>query len=84
MPTGVGKERIAQGFAAAAPSFQKVPGLLRKYFITTADGKLGGIHLWEDETSAKAWFTAASHDPVLKEYGQPARVEWFDLGVAGG
>ena len=81
VPAGVGKERIAQGFAASAPSFQKVPGLLRKYFITTADGKLGGIYLWKDEASAKAWFTPAWHERVLKEYGQPAKVEWFDTPI---
>ena len=53
-PAGVSKELIAQGFAAAVPGFQKVPGLLRKYFITTADGKFGGIYIWKDEASANA------------------------------
>lgn len=81
IPAGVGKERIAQGFAAAAPSFQKVPGLLRKYFVTSADGTFGGIYIWKDEVSAKAWFTPAWRDRVLKEYGQPASVEWFDTPI---
>ena len=81
IPAGVGKERIAQGYAAAVPSFQKVPGLLRKYFITTDDGKFGGIYIWKDEASANAWFTPAWRDRVLKEYGQPASLEWFDTPI---
>ena len=81
VPAGVGKERIAQGFAAAAPGFQKVPGLLRKYFIVTADGRFGGIYLWKDEASANAWFTPAWRDMIVKEYGQPASLEWFDTPI---
>jgi hypothetical protein len=81
VPAGVSKERIAQGYAAAVPGFQKVPGLLRKYFITTADGKFGGIYIWKDEASAHAWFTPAWRDRVLKEYGQPASLEWFDTPI---
>ncbi|NBO83432.1 MAG: hypothetical protein EBU75_11600 [Betaproteobacteria bacterium] len=81
IPAGVSKDRIAQGYAAAVPSFQKVPGLLRKYFITTADGKFGGIYIWKDEASATAWFTPAWRDRVLKEYGQPASLEWFDTPI---
>jgi hypothetical protein len=81
IPAGVSKERIAQGYAAAVPGFQRVPGLLRKYFITTADGKFGGIYIWKDEASANAWFTPAWRDRVLKEYGQPASLEWFDTPI---
>jgi hypothetical protein len=78
---GVGKERIAQGFAASVPSFQKIPGLLRKYFITSADGKFGGIYIWRDEASAQSWFTPAWRDRIQKEYGQPASLEWFDTPI---
>lgn len=81
IPAGIGKERIAQIFAAAVPDFQKVPGLLRKYFITTAEGTFGGIYLWKDEASANAWFTDSWRDRILKHYGQPASVEWFDTPI---
>lgn len=81
IPAGVPKERIAQGFAASAAGFQKVLGLLRKYFITTADGKFGGIYLWNDEASANAWFTPAWRDRIVKEYGQRASLEWFDTPI---
>jgi len=47
---------------------QKITGLLRKYFITTEQGKLGGIYLWEDEASAKAFFTQEWHISRQTEY----------------
>ena len=81
IPAGIPKERIAEGFAATLTSFQKVPGLLRKYFITTSDGKFGGIYHWKDEASARAWFTDAWGERVRREYGQPATVEWFDTPI---
>jgi len=81
IPAGVTKERLAEGFASSVPGFQKVPGLLRKYFITTSQGKFGGIYLWKDEASARAWFTEAWHNKVQKDYGQPAALEWFDIPI---
>ena len=86
IPAGIGKEKVVEGFAASVSTFQRVPGLLRKYFITTPQGKFGGIYLWKDETSAKAWFTEAWSDRVKREYAQAATVEWFDTPIllAGG
>ena len=78
---GIGRERIAQGMAASAPTFRQVPGLLRKYVVTTADGTSGVIDLWKDEASANAWFTPAWRDRFLKEHGRPARLEWFDTPI---
>ena len=81
IPAGIGKDKVAEGFAAAVSTFQWVPGLLREYFITTPQGKFGGIYLWKDETSAKAWFTEAWRDRVKRAYGQAATVDWFDTPI---
>jgi hypothetical protein len=81
IPPGIGKDKVVEGLAASVSTFQRVPGLLRKYFITTPQGKFGGIYLWKDEASAKAWFTDAWSDRVRREYGQAATVEWFDTPI---
>lgn len=80
-PSGVGRERIVQDIAVLAAGDQKVPGLLRTYVVRTADGKVGGIHLWQDVASANAWFTPAWSERILQAHGQPARVEWFDTPI---
>jgi hypothetical protein len=80
-PPGVSKARLVQEFQASIPTYQKVPGLLRKYFIVTDDGQFGGIYLWKDQASAQQWFTEAWKERVLKTYGSTAALEWFDTPI---
>jgi heme-degrading monooxygenase HmoA len=80
-PAGVSKARLVQEFQAAVPSYQAVPGLLRKHFIITDDGKFGGIYHWKDRASADQWFTDAWKARVRKTYGSDATLEWFDTAI---
>jgi heme-degrading monooxygenase HmoA len=84
LPAGVGNERLWAEFKAAVPTYQKLPGLLRKHFIVSGEGaerRFGGVYLWRDEASAQAWFSAAWQERVRSTYGAPASVEWFDTPV---
>jgi heme-degrading monooxygenase HmoA len=72
LPAGVSQERLLAGFKASVPTFQQVPGLLRKYFITSGEGaqrQFGGVYLWRDEASAQAYFNSAWHERVRSSYG---------------
>ena len=81
VPAGIGRDRLVAEFQAAVPTYQKVPGLLRKHFTIAANGDFGGVYLWKDESSARAWFNEAWHGRVKKAYGQDARIEWFDTPI---
>jgi heme-degrading monooxygenase HmoA len=85
LPRGIGRERLLAEFNAAVPEYQKVPGLLRKHFILSqgdsTTGTFGGVYLWRDEASAKAWFNTAWHQRVTQAYGQVAKIEWFDAPI---
>lgn len=81
IPVGVTRERLATEFNAAVPTYQRVPGLLRKHFTVSSNGSFGGVYLWKDEASARAWFNEAWHARVLKTYGQDAKIEWFDTPI---
>jgi heme-degrading monooxygenase HmoA len=81
-PAQVSLERLLAEFTAAAPAYQKVPGLLRKYFITTDDGKFGGVYLWDTQINAQNWFSSAWHERVRKTYGAEATIEWLDAPIA--
>nr|WP_295782003.1 YdhR family protein [Rhodoferax sp.] len=85
LPKGIGRERMLAEFNATVPQYQKVPGLLRKHFILSqgdsSNGTFGGVYLWRDEASAKAWFNAAWHQRVTQTYGQSAKIEWFDAPI---
>jgi heme-degrading monooxygenase HmoA len=81
-PAGVSRERLIAEFRAAIPAHRAAPGLLRKHFLIGDNGAaFGGLYLWRDEASAKAWFNEAWHERVRKTYGQAAAVDWFDTPI---
>jgi hypothetical protein len=80
-PAGVTREALEKGLLDSVPTYQKVPGLLRKYFIMTDKGTFGGVYVWRDEASANAWFTPAFTERVVKTYGKAPRIEWFDIPI---
>jgi heme-degrading monooxygenase HmoA len=81
-PAGAARERLVAEFNAALPAYRAVAGLLRKQFIIGEGGqRFGGLYLWQDEASARAWFNEAWSARVLQRYGQAAVIEWFDTPV---
>jgi hypothetical protein len=65
----------------AVASWQGVAGLLRSSIVRTPQGGPGAIALWQDEASARAWLSAERIERMAKEYGEPARVTWFDAPI---
>ena len=80
-PAGIGKAQLVQEFQAALPTYRAVPGLLRKHFIITDDGRFGGIYLWKDQAAAEQWFNAGWQQRVRQTYGTDATLEWFDTAI---
>ena len=77
---GVTRARIEEGFVKAVPTYQKVPGLLRKYF-TVNDTGFGGMYLWKDRASAEAWYSPAWRARGKAAYGVEPQVTYFDSPV---
>ena len=58
-------------FEASAPSYQQVPGLLRKHYLVAPDGSAGGgVYLWESREAAEALYDEAWRDAP----GEPVRI----------
>jgi len=81
IPPGMTHDQLVEGFKKAVPVYQKVPGLLRKYFTISDDDRFGGIYLWADRASADRFFDAAWHERVRKTYGTTTHIEFFDAPV---
>lgn len=81
VPAGVSRDRMVAALNAAVPEYRQVPGLLRKHFTLSDTGTFGGVYLWQDEASARAWFSPAWHDRVQKTYGHTAKIGWFDTPI---
>lgn len=67
LPPGAPLDAVKSGFLEVAPFFQGPPGLLRKYFILSNDGTIGGgVYLWASQQTAHA-FSEATIRPMIKE-----------------
>jgi heme-degrading monooxygenase HmoA len=79
-PASVSRQQLIAEFTAAVPTYQTIKGLLRKHFIISRDGRFGGVYIWADEASARAWFNPAWQQKVQATYGAAA-IEWYDAPV---
>jgi hypothetical protein len=80
IPPGVPRARIDEGIVAAVPTYQKIPGLIRKVF-TVNDDTYGGVYLWADRTAAEAWFTPEFIAKVKARSGSEPQIIYFDSPV---
>ena len=82
LPTGVPTETIKNSFREVAPHFKHPPGLLRKYFLISEDGKTGGgVYLWNSMEQART-FSEGVIRPMIKEaFKVEPSIEYFDSPV---
>jgi hypothetical protein len=79
-PPGVTRAQVEAGFKQAVPTYQKVPGLIRKYF-TVNDAGFGGMYLWESRAAAEAWYSPAWQQSCKARYGVDCQLTYFDSPV---
>jgi hypothetical protein len=69
-------------FEASAPSYQNVPGLLRKHYLLADDGRsAGGVYLWESREQAEALYDDAWRAKLAARYGSQPHVSYYDSQV---
>ena len=76
VPAGSPRSQWAGESQAALAADRQVPGLLRRYFVVTDDGRRGHITLWRDAASARQWLHGEQGGP-----GAGMTVEWFDTPI---
>lgn len=79
-PPGISRAQIEGGFKQAVPTYQRVPGLIRKYFTVNTTG-FGGMYLWESRAAAEAWYSPAWAAQCKARYGSACEVMWFDTPI---
>lgn len=74
--------QITKTFQATAPKYQGVPGLLRKNYWMSEDGKrAGGIYVWENRADADRLYTDDWKKFVEGKYGKPPQIEYLHSPV---
>jgi hypothetical protein len=84
VPPALSKDAIQRQFAAVADRYLGVPGLIRKYFGFTEDGKsVIGIYLWTSRDAADAFYSPEWIAGVTERWGAaPVKTEWVVPVVA--
>jgi hypothetical protein len=82
LPKPVSLEEATRMFESTAPRYQNLPGLVRKYYLRSEDGRTaGGVYLWESRAQAEQVYNAEWRERVSKLYGDAPRVTYFDTPV---
>jgi hypothetical protein len=73
---------VRASYEASAPTYQKLPGLLRKHYLRAEDGSVGGgVYLWETKAAAEAVYDDAWRRRLSERFGEPPTVEYFESPV---
>ena len=82
LPQPVSLDEITKTFQSTAPRYQGVPGLLRKNYWLSEDGRrAGGIYVWETRADAERVYTADWKKLVESKYGNPPEIEYLHSPV---
>jgi hypothetical protein len=77
-PASLTKDKADQLFAQVADMYVGVPGLVRKYFGYSEDGRtVVGIYLWRSKADADAFYNPEWIAGVTSRWGvMPERTDW--------
>jgi hypothetical protein len=79
LPHGIDLDQLRAGFFASASFFEEAPGLLRKHFLISEDGRTaGGVYVWEDRESAAAFLTGVVAPLIFEKFGVEPTIEFFE------
>jgi hypothetical protein len=79
-PPGISRPMLDDAFKQAVPVYEKIPGLIRKYFIVNGDS-FGGMYLWKNRAAAEAWYSDAWRAKAKATYGSEPQLTYFDTPV---
>jgi hypothetical protein len=80
IPPGAPRAKVEEGILASVPTYQNIPGLVRKVFTVNEDS-YGGLYLWANRAAAEAWFTNEFVARVKARTGAEPQIIYFDSPV---
>ncbi len=73
---------VKEDFSNLVPRLREVPGLIRKYFLLSEDGRTaGGVYLWESKAAAERLYTDDFKKSIVERYGSEPSVTYFESPV---
>lgn len=82
LPKAITREEARAIFLSTAPKYRGVPGLIRKVYVLSEDGRTaGGVYLWNSRQDAEAMYTDPWRAFVREKYGTEPTVTYFESPV---
>jgi heme-degrading monooxygenase HmoA len=75
-------EEVERRYKERLPDFQKLPGLLQKYYLhDAASGEWGGMYLWDSQESLDAFMSSDLRKsiPEAYQFADAPRVEVVEV-----
>lgn len=66
-------------FEDAVPTYEAIEGLESKHFILTSNDEFGGVYIWRDEATARAYYSPKWSDEIEETRGAPPKLELFRI-----
>ena len=71
------KEDAIAAARASAPTFARLPGLTRKYYLNGENGG-GGVYIWESREAADAWYNEGWSAMMERRFGAKPTLTYYD------
>ena len=82
LPAPLTRDDAKRIFLNTAPRYRELPGLVRKYYHVSDDGRTSGaVYLWKSRADAERLYTKEWERFVFEQYGVYPSVTFFDCPV---
>ena len=82
LPEAITRAQAREIFRNTAPRYIDMPGLVRKYYVLSEDGRTaGGVYLWQTRADAERVYTDEWRQFVRDKYGSAPQLSYFETPV---
>ncbi len=82
LPAGTSREAANALYEGSVATYQKVPGLIRKYYLYSQQDSIGGgVYLWESREAAERLYTSEWRKSMAQRLGAEPEVLYFETPV---
>jgi hypothetical protein len=82
VPATLNVSQMQAAITQVAPAFRNVPGLVRKQFLLSPDGRTaGGIYLWDDEETARRFMQQRVAPMIREKFQVEPTIEFYHSPV---
>jgi hypothetical protein len=82
LPAHIDAAKAAELFKGSAPKYQRLAGLVRKYYLFDAESRTGGgCYLWESREAAERVYNDEWRKTIADRYGSAPEISYYETPV---